>query len=942
MTGVCCHFLPRSKIPAIKSDVTLLGTKTDRTSWQGFSTELRVELHDASSGRPMKIRSIRTFTGPNVFHHKPVLLMTLELQEFTEVASSDLPGFTENLLEILPGISQHHCSPGHVGGFIERMRTGTYFAHITEHVALELSDLSGIGVAYGKSIYGGAPGVYQVAIRYKCEEGMRFILKTAVELVKSAVKGCEFPLREKITEAKEIISRNAMGPSTQALLNAAHAKGIPWCRLNGESLIQFGYGKHRRLMEATTSGMSSDIAVRMAQDKDYAKRMLEKASLPVPKGIVVSSEDEAIIAFHELGTTVAMKPHDGHHGNGVCLHISSQRDVREAWKVASEFSRDVIVEEFFTGEDYRVLVVDGKMVAASHRLPAHVIGDGMSSVMELIQKENQNPFRGEGHEKAMTRIIVDDATSIFLKKNGFHPDSVPAVGKIVFLKETANLSTGGSAEDVTDDIHPDNKNMCERAARIIGLDICGIDLILEDIKKSWMEQTGGIIEVNAGPGIRMHLYPSRGKSRDVGMAIMNYLYPGNRPSRIPIFSITGTNGKTTVSRLITHIISGLDLVVGNTTTDGILIDGKRVAKGDTTGPASARVVLNDSLVDVAVLETARGGIMRRGLGYDWSDVGIITNIQADHIGQDGIETLEDILRVKSLVAERVRDGGHIILNADSEPLRKLMMEKDLTTKGRKLVIFSRNPDSEFVRNHVAKGHRAYVQKNGALYELRDSRETFIVKLQDIPLTVGGTAGFQVENVLAALAACDVMEVPVRECVDGLKSFRNSANSGRSNLYQLGRGYVLVDYGHNPEAIRSVGMMAAHWNLSGVTAVLGVPGDRSDDMIALSAQAAAENYSKIIIREDDDRRGREAGDVPGILETQIRKINPDAQVRVIHDNHDSLLRAIEEMNENELVVYFYEHIATAENIITSRGGTIIHDYSRFIPLQEDHEEVPAWH
>ncbi len=891
----------------------------------------------------MKIRSIRTFTGPNVFHHKPILHMMLELEALTEKASTDIPGFTERLMEILPGISQHHCSPGHVGGFIERLRRGTYFAHITEHVALELSNLAGIGVGYGKTIYGGSEGVYQVAVRFECEYGMRYLLEEAVKLVEAAVSGNKFGVDEVVAETKRIVSRHALGPSTQSLIDAAELRGIPWSRLNDESLIQLGYGKYRKLIEATTTGATSDIAVRIAQDKDFAKKILEQASLPVPKGIVVHSEDDALIAFHELATTLAMKPHNGNHGNGVCLNISSQKEVREAYRVAREYSPTVIVEEFYKGQDYRVLVVGDKMVAAAHRVPAHVVGDGKSQIIDLIKKENENPLRGEGHEKAMTLIKVDEATVAYIEKNNYKLESVPTQGTVIYLKETANLSTGGTAEDVTDDIHPDNIEMCERAARIIGLDVCGIDLILGDIKKSWMNQRGGIIEINAGPGIRMHLYPSRGKSRDVGRAIIEHMYPPNRPSRIPIVSITGTNGKTTVSRLITHIISGLDLVVGNTTTDGIFIDGKQVARGDTTGPASAKVVLNDPGVDVAVLETARGGIMKRGLGYDWSDIGIITNIQADHIGQDGIETIDDILRVKSLVAERVRDGGHIILNADSQPLTKLITDKKITQRGRKLVLFSRDSDSELIKTHVEKGGRAYVHHDGAIYELHGHRETFIINSKDIPLTIGGTAGFQIENVLAAFAACDVMEVPLRECLDGLRSFHSASNSGRTNLYQVGHGYVMVDYGHNPEAIRSIGSMLEKWLISGSTLVLGVPGDRSDAMIGLSGLAAAQKFQKIIIREDEDLRDREPGEVPDILMGIIRDANPDVDVKVITDPKFSLERAICEMKENELVVYLYEDLDMVRDVIQGLDGKIIHDYSRFIPIRDEGlREVQAWH
>lgn len=889
----------------------------------------------------MKIRSIRTFTGPNLFHHSPILLMTLELRELTEVASTDVPFFTERLIDVLPGLREHHCSPGHAGGFIERLRTGTYFAHITEHIALELSELAGIGVHYGKTVYGGEEGVYQVAVRYKCEHAMKYILETAVELVSAVVEGKGFPINEKITEAKKIVSRYSLGASTLSLIEAAEARGIPWSRMNDESLIQLGYGKNRKFIEATTTGETSDIAVRIAQDKNFAKKILADASLPVPRGILVSSEADAIEAFAELGTAVAMKPHDGHHGNGVCLGIKSIEDVRRAWRIASEYSRDVIIEELFHGQDYRVLVVGGKTVAASHRIPAHVIGNGKDTLRKLIEEENKNPLRGEGHEKAMTLIEVDEASMALMTKQNLTLDSVPDAARVVQLKDTANLSTGGCAIDVTDEIHPDIADMCERAARIIGLDVCGIDLIFEDISRSWLEQTGGIIEVNAGPGIRMHLYPSHGKERNVARDVIEQLYPKNRPSRIPIVSVTGTNGKTTVSRLITHIFSGLDLTVGNTTTDGIFIGKKQIARGDTTGPASAKVVLNDPCVDVAVLETARGGIMRRGLGYDWSDVGIITNVQADHIGQDGIEDLDDILRVKSLVAERVREGGFIILNADSEPLQALIQEKNLTKGGRKLVLFSRNQDSTLIRRHVDAGNRAYVEHDGAIYELHGTKETFLINTHEIPLTVGGTAGFQIENVLAALAAADVMEVPVRDSLDGLRSFHHAANSGRTNLYQVGKGFVLIDYGHNPEAIRSVGNMIRKWNHSRSTLVLGVPGDRSDDMICLSGTAAAECFSKIIIREDDDLRGRTSGEVAALLKGTVYSQNPQIPARIILDNRESLETAIFEMEENEIVVYLYEDIKLAESIIREREGKILHDFSRFIPIERNQNETVVW-
>lgn len=891
----------------------------------------------------MKIQSIRTITGPNVWHYRPVLIMLLELDNLTEVASSDIPGFKENLLRLLPGIMKHTCSPGYEGGFVERLERGTYFGHIVEHIALELSELANIGVKYGKTVYGGKEGLYQVVVRYTHEEAMKSCLKFAVEIAEAAVAGQEYLVAEKVAEIKKIVSRHSLGPSTLSIIQAAEKRNIPWSRLNGESLIQLGYGKYRRLIEATTTSLTSDISVRIAQDKDYAKKLLDDASIPVPRGMLVYSEAEAIEAFHSMGTQVAMKPFDGHHGNGVSLNISTIEEVKAAYQMASQHASAVIVEEFFKGDDFRVLIVGGKMIAASKRIPAHVVGDGNLSISDLVAEENKNPLRGEGHEKPMTLISMDESSILFLKKQGMTPESVPAAEEIIYLKETANLSTGGSAIDVTDIIHPEIKVMCERAARIVGLDVCGIDLIMESIKKSWVHQHGGVIEVNAGPGIRMHHYPSQGKVRDVGEAIIDYMYPDNHNGRIPILAVTGTNGKTTVSRLLAHMIKETGSIVGNTTTDGIFLDGIQIATGDTTGPISARTILNDPGVEVAVLETARGGIMKRGLAFDWCDVGIITNIEADHIGQDGIESIEDILRVKSLVVERVKENGTIVLNAESEHLMNLIGERKLSGLNREIVLFSLDENNEDFRTHVQSGKRGYFLRGDGLYEIRRGKETFLLKAQDIPLTVGGTARFHIANVLSAIPAAMVAGLNLEEIKEGLRSFHSGANSGRTNLFHTRKGYVLLDYGHNPEAIRSVGEMVASWNVSDVSVVLGAPGDRSDEMIRMSGEAAGKVFQHIIIREDEDLRDRAQGETANLLYEGIIQSNPKAFCQPILDPYQALERGLAQMKENDLMVYFYEDLAETEALLKKHGAKQVHDFSRLVPLSHGghHQEI-SWH
>lgn len=854
----------------------------------------------------MQIRSIRAITGPNIYHSRPVLLMRLDVGDLAERDSASIPGFIEGLTAALPGLHEHHCSPGWPGGFVERLHRGTYAGHIVEHVALELSDLADIGVNYGKTRYGGQPGLYEVVVRYQAEQGMRFLLETAVELVDALVAGEPFDVAERLAKARRIIARTELGPSTKAIVDAARQRRIPTVRLNGASLVQLGYGRHRKYIQAAMAESTSAIAMEIASDKELTKQLLDRVSVPVPQGVTVDTEEDAIAALGELGGPVVVKPLDGNQGRGVTVNLTTPEEVAAAFQIAQRHSDDVLVEEFYAGTNYRVLVVNGRMVAANERLAANVTGDGEHTIAQLIEIANQDPRRGEGHQAQLTKLEADAVVLTYLAKCGRTLGDVPAAGETVFLRESANLSTGGTAKDVMDAVHPTVRRACERAARVIGLDICGIDLVMEDISRP-LREGGGIIELNAAPGLRMHLYPSEGTPRDVGAAIVDMLYPPGTPSRIPIISITGTSGKTTVTRMAAHIMARTGVTVDMTTTEGIYIDGELIVEGDTSGPASAQTVLSDPSVDVAVLETARGGMVRAGLGYDWSDVGVITNIQLDHVGQGGIEGTEDLIEIKSLVAERVREGGTLVLNADDEHAAGVIEIPRIKRLRHHVVYFSVQEDNPRVREHVGRGGTAYFLRDGWLVEAMRRQEHRLVRAARIPVTLGGAADFHIANAAAAIAACRAAGASARDAVEAMIDFRAEVhNAGRANLYRVAAGYVLTDFGHNPHAFEAIARMAARWHGPRVTAIISVPGDRADWLIEEAGRVAARGFDRVIVRADADLRGRRPGEVPEILCRAVTAEVPHRECNVVLDEIEALRTAISEMQENELVVLFFEH------------------------------------
>ncbi|MCU1383599.1 MAG: hypothetical protein JWL71_2296 [Acidobacteria bacterium] len=876
----------------------------------------------------MKIIGMRTVDGPNVFTYQPVVVATIDLEDLHERESCELPGFNERLVEQLPGLREHVCGKGHPGGFVERLRDGTYFGHVVEHVAIEIGSAFGVG-NFGKTVRSARPHCFDIVVQSRVHPVTQHLVRGAADGVAAIAAGRPWDVDAVMSAAERLAAATDLGPSTRAIVDAAILRGIPWTRLNDDSLVQFGYGSRRRLIQSTMAETTSGIAIEIAQDKSLTKQMLERAFIPVPRGRTVRTLADALAVFEDIGGPVVLKPLDGNQGKGVSVGMRTVDEVTAAFAAAQQYSPQVLVEETFSGDDYRLLIIGGRLVAASQRRPPCVMGNGRATVAELVSVANQDPRRGAGHEKPLTRIRLDDTTVACLAKQGLTPASIPASGQQVVLRDNANLSTGGTATDVTDHVHPDIRALCERAARVVGLDICGVDLVAPDIAQP-PGLRAGIVELNAAPGIRMHVHPSRGVARDVGGPIVEMLFPAGDQGRIPLIAITGTNGKTTVTRMIAHAIGSSGRRVGMTTTDGVWMEGRPVATGDMTGPRSAQAVLTDPAVEVAVLETARGGIVRSGLGYDWSDIGIITNIQLDHIGQDGIESIDDLAFIKSLVAERVREGGCLVFNADDAYVMRLLDEPRVARLRRELRLFSLYPNHFRVRRHIEGGGTAYAPRNGWIVEYSGAAQQRIIEVSEIPAALGGAAQFQLANAMAAAAACRAYGLTAEQIADALRSFdAQSQNQGRGNLYRVDRGYVLLDYGHNPAALEAVGRMGARWFGRRFTGVVGVPGDRADWVIAESARVAAEAFDRIIVREDDDLRGRRRGETPRLLCEAISRRAPARECRTVTDESTALRTALDTMEDNEVIVVFYEDLAAVRHVLDSAGAT---PATRVDPLQ----------
>ncbi|WII70737.1 cyanophycin synthetase [Bdellovibrio sp. 22V] len=865
--------------------------------------------------KQMKVLNIKVIPGPNVFHSRPVMIMQVDLEDLVDTASNEIPEFNEKLKALLPSLFEHRCSPQKPGGFFERLERGTYMAHIIEHVALELSHLAGMDVTYGKSRYAGRPGVYQIITRFTNERAMAIALRASHALIQSILEKTEFDIPGTIERIRSAVEDSNEGPSTESILRAARRKKIPYKKISG-GLIQFGYGKGIRKIQASLTDKTSLIGAELVQDKDVTKEFLRDAGIPVPDGLVIRSEDEINDAMEMLHGPWVLKPFDGHHGNGVAVNLKTKEEMLEAFAAAKKHSDAIIVEEMCEGKDYRILVVDGKFTAASERRPPTVTGDGEKTAQQLIDILNSNPLRGVGHSCVLSKVIIDEGVTATLAKQGLTLESVIPAGQTVLLRGNANLSGGGTAKDVTDEVHPEIRSASERVARLVNLDICGIDVIHSNIQEP-INPYFKIIEVNAAPGLRMHLAASEGKSRDVGENIMNMMYPDPKSARIPIIGVTGTNGKTTVVRMIRKIMGAQPRTcVGMTSTEGIWLGKEQILKGDTSGPFSANVILNDPAVDCAVLELARGGILRGGLAYDWSDVGVITNIRPDHIGQDGIDSIEDLVWIKSLVAERVREGGTIVLNADDPHSVGILQSSRIKEIPRKIMLFSLNPNNPLLVAHMASGQDACWLEEGWLFSCRHGKIQVLTKAGDLPITLDGFAKFQVANVLAALCATLALGVFSEDIMRALKEFDpEEENAGRLNIYQVGEGHVILDYGHNSDAIESIGEMLNHWNCTKKTAVFGLPGDRETDLIDLAGHKVAHYFDHIILRDDFDLRGRQPGEVPERLTKLFDSFYPHIKHEAIFNQADAIKKAVSQIQKGEVIVIFFESLSTTLEMLS---------------------------
>ena len=861
----------------------------------------------------MKIDKIQALRGPNIWsvQRKKLIQMRLDLEEMEQFPTNKIDGFRERIEEMFPTMIEHRCSEGVRGGFFSRIERGTWMGHVIEHIALEIQTLAGMETGFGRTRETKTPGIYNVVFSYTEENVGIFAAGSAVAIAEALIAGTPYDLENDIQKMREIRERVRLGPSTGSIVEEAVNRDIPWIRLGTNSLVQLGYGINQMRFQATITCKTSSIAVDIACNKEQTKKMLEAASIPVANGGICVDEEDLEEVIQKIGYPIVIKPLDGNHGKGASINIKNKKDAIEGLAYAKKYSHRVIVEKFITGFDFRVLIIDNKLVAAAKREPAHIKGDGVRSIQELIEETNKDPRRGYGHENVLTQIDVDRDTTDLLGKLNYTLDTIPKKNEVVYLKSTANLSTGGTSIDVTDMMHPENIFLCERISRVIGLDVCGVDIMAKNLTQPLKENGGCILEVNAAPGFRMHLAPSEGLPRNVAAPVIDMLYPPGKPSRIPIIAVTGTNGKTTTTRLLAHIVKNNGYKVGFTTSDGIYIQNHMMEKGDTTGPISAEYILKDPTVEFAVLETARGGILRSGLGFSRCDIAIITNIQEDHLGISDIHNLDDLARVKSTVVKSVKKDGWAILNAEDEHCLKIA--NDL---GCNVAYFSMDENNPKVKKFSKEGKIVAVYENGYITIKKGEWKIRVEKATHVPLTMGGKAKFMIANVLAATLAGYLHGFKTDDISLSLQTFiPNAAHTpGRMNIFEFKKFKVLIDFAHNPSGYRGIEDFLQSVDATKKIGIIAGIGDRRDEDIKECASIAARMFDHIIIRQEKHLRGRSENQIIELIMEGIAESGRSVTYEIINKEVEAIKHAIDNAEDGSFITALSDVVTNAIDIV----------------------------
>ncbi|MGF1924295.1 MAG: cyanophycin synthetase [Bacteroidia bacterium] len=862
----------------------------------------------------MKILGIQVLRGPNIWsiNRKKLIQMRLDLEDLEQRPTNVIEGFRERIEKLIPSLYTHRCSKGEAGGFLMRIDEGTWMGHVIEHIALEIQTLAGMDTGFGRTRQTKTEGIYNVVFSYLEEKAGVFAAESAVRIAEALINDLEYDLEHDIQRMRELRETERLGPSTGSIVDEAISRDIPWIRLNKSSLVQLGYGKNQVRFRATMTERTSSIAVDIAGNKDETKRFLSEAAIPVAKGVTASTLEDVYEAIKRVGFPLVFKPLDGNHGKGATINVKNEEEAIAAFHYAKEYSRRIIVESFITGHDFRVLVIDHKMVAAALRVPAHIIGNGQDTVKQLIDKENEDPRRGYRHENVLTEITVDRDTIDLLEKKGYTLETIAPKGETVFLKSTANLSTGGTSIDVTDQVHPQNVFNCERISRIVGLDICGIDIMAQNLTEPLTENGGVVLEVNAAPGFRMHLAPSEGLPRNVAAPVIDMLYPPGKSARIPIIAVTGTNGKTTTTRLIAHIVKNNGSRVGFTTSDGIYVQNTMLMKGDTTGPFSAEFILKEPTVEVAILETARGGILRAGLGFNKCDIGVVTNIQEDHLGISDIHNLDDLARVKGVVIGAVKRNGWAVLNADNSHCLKIGQAADCN-----VAYFSMDEKNPAIKEHCKNGGIAAIYENGYVTIKKGDWKIRVEKATHIPLTFNGSVDFMIQNVLAATLTTFLWGYKTEDIRMSLETFIPSAaqTPGRMNIFKFKDFKILVDFAHNPDGFNGIKTYLQSIEATEHVGVISGTGDRRDEDIIETARISARMFDKIVICQEKYLRGRKQQEIIDLLMMGLKEVKPEIPIEINNSGDDCMRSLVENATTGSFITILSDTIDNAIQKVT---------------------------